>query len=107
MANSSGKVCIVTLDDAKNVWRDTIRQNDAPEAVTVNAVKCLFEVDEVDVQTSLPFSALLNDVPKGEYVVNTTSSFSKASLLLAKVYINRIDYPLVDDFAKDLTRYRQ
>jgi hypothetical protein len=40
------------------------------------------EINELYVETTLPFSALLNDVSESENVVDTPPAFSEASLFL-------------------------
>lgn len=50
---------------------DAITSHNLPETYTVDAVKSLLEVNEVDVKLSLPFTALLNDVSESEDLVNT------------------------------------
>ena len=57
---------------------------DLPQGVTVDAVKCLLEVDEIDKKGDIPLHALLNDVSESKYLVDTPSSLSKASLFFPK-----------------------
>ena len=39
----------------------------------MNAVKRLFKIDEVNVYITVPFNALLQNIPQGEDMVYTTS----------------------------------
>lgn len=48
----------------------------------MDAVKSLLEVDEV-YEWSLPFTALLSDVPESEDLVNTTLAFPESSLFVS------------------------
>ena len=79
---------IELLGDANNMGWDSITSHDLPEAIPVDAVKSLLKVNEVYVELPLPFTALLNDVPESEDLVDTSLSFSETCLFVAEYFVN-------------------
>ena len=84
-----------------NLMRDSIGLQDLPQGFAVDAIKCLLEVDEIDIQGHIPLDALLNDVAECKYVVDTSSAPSKTGLLFTEFVVNGIFYSVQDDSAKD------
>ena len=70
-----------------NLLWDPVCHEDAPKTISVDAIKGFVEIYKVDVQLSLSFSVLLNDVFQGEYLVYESSSFSKTPLLVSQSLI--------------------
>ena len=77
-----------------------IHHNDS-KAVFVYGIESLFEVNKVDVQNSIPFVDLFQNIPEDEYLVNSSSACPKAGLFLPKttttttVYFNEVVFPSV------------
>ena len=63
--------------------RNSISLKYAASTFSVDAVESFLEMNIVDVQVHLPFSALLDDVVQSEDLVRASSSFSKTCLLLS------------------------
>ena len=74
------KVLIKGLDHLDQFLWDSILTHNDPEAVSVYGIEGFFKVDEVDVQRSIPLVDLLQNIPEDEYLVNSSSSYSEASL---------------------------
>jgi len=70
----------------------------------VHAIKSLLEIDKIDVQSSLPFMTLLNDVSQGENVFCTASAFSKTGLFLSQHFIDRQRKTFHNNLTEDFTR---
>ena len=74
----------------------------APKTVPVDAVDCLLQVHKVELELSLPFSALLDDVTQCEDLVYASSTLPEAHLFLPQLLTYCIILPLDDDLHGDL-----
>ena len=73
----------------------------------MDAIKGLFKVYEVNVQLSLPFCALFDDVLQSKYLVCAPFSWSKTGLLLSELLVHCLFNSLDDDFCEGLAWNRQ
>ena len=96
--NAARETFIVAFNDVdKAVW-DTIRDECFPKRFPMHTIKCFTEINEIDVDVSLPFCTLFNDILLRKYVVNTSSAFSKTSLFLLQVIIDSGENSFIYDF---------
>lgn len=54
----------------------------------MNAVKCLFKVEEIDKQGKIPLHTLLHDVSKSKYLIYAPSALSETSLFLTELVVD-------------------
>ena len=99
-------VVVETFDDVDNLLWYTIGPKGAPQTFPVHAVKSLLKVYKVDVELSLPLSALLYDVTQGEDLVCASLSFPKSCLLSSQLLVHCVGYSLGDDLGQYLAEYR-
>jgi hypothetical protein len=69
----------------------------------VYAFKYFLEIDKIDVQTSLPFMTLFNDVSQGEDLFCAASLFSETRLLFSQHLIDRQREAFDNDLTEDFT----
>ncbi|AWP00720.1 putative FCH domain only protein 2 isoform 2, partial [Scophthalmus maximus] len=97
-------VCV--LHDVYIFRRDTIVSHELPQQYVVYAVKCLFKVNEIDIDRGVPFYGLLEDDPEGGNLVTGRSSVPETSLVFSQSFISPLPQPLQDNaiehFARDL-----
>lgn len=62
VSHSAFEVAVEALDDKDDLLWNFICPEYAPETFSVDAVEGLFEIQVVDIQLPLPFSALFDDV---------------------------------------------
>ena len=87
------KIVVKALDhdEKDNLLLYSICTEYASKAVTVDAVESLLEVHKVDLERSLSFRALHDDVTQREYLVYTslncwsTASFSRWIIIFARI----------------------
>ena len=53
----------------------------------MNTIKCFPEVDEADMQGTIPLNTLLYDVPKSKNLIYAASTFPKPCLFLSQLSI--------------------
>ena len=99
-------VVVEAFDDVDNLLWYTIGPKGAPQTFPVHAVKSLLKVYKVDVELSLPLSALLYDVTQGEDLVCASLSFPKSCLLSSQLLVHCVGYSLGDDLGQYLAEYR-
>ena len=99
-------VVVEAFDDVDNLLWYTIGPKGAPQTFPVHAVKSLLKVYKVDVELSLPLSALLYDVTQGEDLVCASLSFPKSCLLSSQLLVHCVGYSLGDDIGQYLGEYR-
>ena len=99
-------VVVETFDDVDNLLWYTIGPKGAPQTFPVHAVKSVLKVYKVDVELSLPLSALLYDVTQGEYRVFASLSFPKSCLPSSQLLVHCVGYSLGDDLGQYLAEYR-
>ena len=99
-------VVVEAFDDVDNLLWYTIGPKGAPKTFPVHAVKSLLKVYKVDVELSLPLSALLYDVTQGEDLVCASLSFPKSCLLSSQLLVHCVGYSLGDDLGQYLAEYR-
>ena len=99
-------VVVEAFDDVDNLLWYTIGPKGAPQTFPVHAVKSLLKVYKVDVELSLPLSALLYDVTQGEDLVCASLSFPKSCLLSSQLLVHCVGYSLGDDIGQYLAEYR-
>lgn len=71
-----------------NLMGDYIRLSNLPQGFIVDAVKCLFKVNETDKQWNIPLYALLTDVVKRKYLVCATFALLESSLFFTEFAYN-------------------
>ena len=81
-------VVVEAFDDVDNLLWYTIGPKGAPQTFPVHAVKSLLKVYKVDVELSLPLSALFYDVIQGEDLVCASLSFPKSCLLSSQLLVH-------------------
>ena len=81
------RIVVKALDHDKkdNLLLSSICTEYAPKAVPVDAVESLLEVRKVDLELSLSFRALHDDVTQREYLVYTSSTLPKPHLFLSQL----------------------
>ena len=99
-------VVVEAFDDVDNLLWYTIGPKGAPQTFPVHAVKSLLKVYKVDMELSLPLSALLYDVTQGEDLVCASLSFPKSCLLSSQLLVHCVGYSLGDDIGQYLAEYR-
>ena len=99
-------VVVEAFDDVDNLLWYTIGPKGAPQTFPVHAVKSLLKVYKVDVELSLPLSALFYDVTQGEDLVCASLSFPKSCLLSSQLLVHCVGYSLGDDLGQYLAEYR-
>ena len=99
-------VVVEASDDVDNLLWYTIGPKGAPQTFPVHVVKSLLKVYKVDVELSLPLSALLYDVTQGEDLVCASLSFPKSCLLSSQLLVHCVGYSLGDDLGQYLAEYR-
>ena len=99
-------VVVEAFDDVDNLLWYTIGPKGAPQTFPVHAVKSLLKVYKVDMELSLPLSALLYDVTQGEDLVCASLSFPKSCLLSSQLLVHCVGYSLGDDLGQYLAEYR-
>ena len=68
---------VEALDDLDDAQGNPIGSQSAPQIISVDAVEGLLEVNKIDIQQPLPFSALFNDVAQCEDLSVHPCSFLK------------------------------
>ena len=58
---------------------------DLPKTDSMDAIRCLFKIHNVDIKISLPFCTLLDDVSESEDLMDTTLTFPKSSLFFSNL----------------------
>lgn len=99
-SHSARKASIEMLDDIDYVGWDSIASHDLPEAITMDAIKSLLEVYEVDVKLSMPFTALLNDIPESEDLVDASFHFPKTGLFITEYLVHCCCNTVCNDFTE-------
>ena len=88
---SAVKVVVNTLYGGDNFLWDSVMPQDFPKTVSMNDIKYFFKIHKVDIKFSLSFCTLFDDVSESEYLIDTTLSFPKSSLLFSQSAINNVD----------------
>lgn len=84
---TTGKDVVVALDELGQFLEYAICSKYAPKAVPLDPVESFLEINKVDVELSLPLRAFLNDVTKGEDLVNAAPFFVEACLLITQFVV--------------------
>ena len=81
---------VEALDDLDDAQGNPIGSQSAPQIISVDAVEGLLEVNKIDIQQPLPFSALFNDAAQCEDLICASPLFPKTCLFLPHASVNSI-----------------
>lgn len=99
------KPCIKTIDEGYDFFWHSLSSYNFPKCVSVNTVKGILAIYEMNIQQSIPFYLLLYDVFQSEYFVNIPFLFSKSCLFLSQdvIYlsVNSVEEYSAEDFVCD------
>lgn len=94
------EVVIKTFNEKENLLWDPICTKYVPWTVSVNVVKGLLKIHDVDIQLPLPLCALFSDVTQCECLLRTSSTFPDLCLFFLKLVVYCIWYSSYNNFGK-------
>jgi len=90
--HTTDTIAVKKGDDVDDLLRYSVLPKYFPQAGSVDAVKGLLKTQKAYIDIPLPLIALLQNIPKSNYVLSGSSPWSKLCLFLSEYFIHCFRY---------------